>query len=195
MTAQQRLLALRASSTLIRNPAMLKMLRPMRLLRSRWLRPHADTLLQRTLWQLTPRGVAIGLSCGVFFGILLPVGQIFVALLGAAMLRGNLLVAAAGTFITNPLTVPFVYLGAHKLGQWMLTWARPVELESAMAAATRAGEAAVASLSQFDIGAATLCLVVGLTTSAVVAAALAYGLGFAIVTLQQRWRANRVPMR
>ncbi|GAB3630608.1 hypothetical protein PTE30175_03257 [Pandoraea terrae] len=165
---------------------MLKILRPMRLLRSRWLRPHARALLRRSLWQITPRAVALGLACGVFFGVLIPVGQIFVAMLAAAMLRGNLLVAAAGTFITNPLTLPFVYIGAHKLGGWMMSWWRPGDLEATVAAAARAGEAAIASLGRFDVGAATMHLLVGLTTCAIAGALLAYGLGFAVIAIRQR---------
>ncbi|ALS61211.2 hypothetical protein AT302_16935 [Pandoraea norimbergensis] len=168
-------------------PMMLKMLRPMRLLRSRWLRPHAGLLLRRSLWQATPRGVAIGLACGVFFGILFPVGQILVALLAAAFLRGNLFIAAAGTFITNPLTVPFVYLGAHRLGRWMLEWSPREEIEAGVAAATRASEGLWTQVTNFDFGAATLHLATGLATSACVSAALAYVIGFFAI----RWHQQR----
>jgi uncharacterized protein (DUF2062 family) len=168
---------------------MLKMLRPMRLLRSRWLRPHAGLLLRRSLWQATPRGVAIGLACGVFFGILIPFGQMLVAILVAALLRGNLFLAAVGTFVTNPLTAPFVYLGAHRLGRWMLDWSPQAEIEATVAAATRASESFWSQLTNFDFGTATLHLATGLMASAVVCGVLAYAIGFLAVQWRQRRRA------
>lgn len=173
---------------------MLKMFRPMRLLRSRWLRPHAGLLLRRHLWHATPRGVAIGLACGVFFGILVPFGQILIAVLVAALLRGNLLIAAAGTLVTNPLTVPFVYLGAHRLGRWMFewtSWSPGADIEAGVAAAARASESLWAQWRHFDFGTATLHLATGLATCAVAGGILAYAIGFfAICWHQQRRRAG-----
>lgn len=168
---------------------MLKMLRPMRLLRSRWLRPHAGLLLRRSLWQPTPRGVAIGLACGVFFGILIPFGQMLVAILAAALLRGNLFVAAAGTLVTNPLTAPFVYLGAHRLGRWMFDWSPQAEIEATVAAAARASESLWSQLKNFDFGTATLYLAAGLTACAVVGGLLAYVIGYYAIQWRQRRRA------
>lgn len=168
---------------------MLKMLRPMRLLRSRWLRPHAGLLLRRSLWQATPRGVAIGLACGVFFGFLIPVAQMPVAILVAALLRGNLFLATMGTLITNPLTVPFVYFGAHHVGRWMLDWSPKAEIEATVAAATQASESFWTQLLNFDFGAATLHLGTGLAAFAVAGAALAYVIGFFSI----RWHQQRQP--
>ena len=171
---------------------MLKMLRPMRLLRSRWLRPHAALLLRRSLWQPTPRGVAIGLACGVFFGFLIPFAQMPVAMLVAAVLRGNLFLAVMGTLITNPLTVPFVYLGAHHVGRWMLDWSPKAEIEAieaTVSAAAHVSESVWTQLKNFDFGAATLYLCAGLTAFAVVGGALAYAIGYFAI----RWREQRRP--
>ncbi|VVE52585.1 hypothetical protein PCA20602_04809 [Pandoraea capi] len=169
---------------------MLKMLRPMRLLRSRWLRPHAGLLLRRSLWQATPRGVAAGLACGVFFGFLLPVAQMPVAILVAAFMRGNLFLATAGTLITNPLTVPFVYLGAHRVGRWMLDWSPKAEIEATVAAAAHASESVWTQLTQFDFGAATLYLCAGLAAFAVVGGVLAYVIGFFAIHWHQSRRVK-----
>lgn len=166
----------------------------MRLLRSRWLRPHAPRLLQRGLWRVTPRGVAIGLAVGVFFGILVPFGQMFVALLAAALLRGNLALAVAGTLVTNPLTVPFVYVGAHRVGKWLLTWTPQQELDATVAAATQAKESLLAQLANLDFGAATLHLLCGLTVFAIVGAVLAYGAGFAAIAWRERRTAVPGPV-
>ncbi|WP_174994816.1 DUF2062 domain-containing protein [Pandoraea anhela] len=168
------------------------MLRPMRLLRSRWLRPHAGMLLRRSLWQATPRGVAIGLACGVFFGFLLPVAQMPVAILVAAFLRGNLFLATTGTLITNPLTVPFVYLGAHRLGRWMLDWSPKAEFEATVAAAAHASESFWTQLLHFDFGTATLHLGAGLAAFAVVGGVLAYVIGFFAIHWHQQRRAVTV---
>ncbi|MFJ2993605.1 DUF2062 domain-containing protein [Pandoraea sp. NPDC087047] len=161
----------------------------MRLLRSRWLRPHAGLLLRRSLWHPTPRGVAIGLACGVFFGILIPFAQMPVAMLAAAMLRGNLFLAVMGTLITNPLTVPFVYLGAHRVGRWMLDWSPRAEIEATVSAAAHASESFWTQLKNFDFGSATLHLCVGLSAFAVVGGLLAYGIGYFAI----RWRERRRP--
>ncbi|APD11321.1 hypothetical protein UC34_25350 [Pandoraea vervacti] len=171
---------------------MLKMLRPMRLLRSRLLRPHAGVLLRRSLWQATPQGVAMGLACGVFFGILIPVAQMPVAILVAALLRGNLFLATMGTLITNPLTVPFVYLGAHHVGRWLLDWSSGAEIEATVAAAGQVGESFWTKLTNFDFGAATLHLGAGLATFAIAGGMLAYVLGFFAIRWQQHRRAAPV---
>lgn len=167
---------------------MLKMLRPMRLLRSRWLRPHAGLLLRRALWQATPHGVAIGLACGVFFGILIPFGQMLVAILAAALLRGNLFLAAVGTLVTNPLTAPFVYWGAHRLGRWMFEWPPQAEIEATVAAATQARESLWTQLMNLDFGTATLHLATGLAACAVAGGALAYVIGFCAIRWHERCR-------
>ena len=64
------------------------------------------------------RGLAAGVFCGCypFFGL-----QIFLSVGVATLVRGNHLLAAAGTFVSNPLTyVPLYWfnylLGSHLLG-------------------------------------------------------------------------------
>ena len=38
----------------------------------------------------------------------------------ATILRLNVPVAVAGSLLTNPLTMPFVYLGSYAIGRWVL---------------------------------------------------------------------------
>ncbi|HUG77565.1 MAG TPA: DUF2062 domain-containing protein, partial [Burkholderiales bacterium] len=53
----------------------------------RWLGP----LLKRSwLWHLDRRRVAAGAAIGVFFGFLIPIGQIPLSAAGAVVLRANL---------------------------------------------------------------------------------------------------------
>jgi uncharacterized protein (DUF2062 family) len=74
------------------------------------------------LWRFTrrsvPRGVAVGLLVGIF--ALIPGIQIIGAALMCVPCRGNIPIAAAMTFLSNPLTTPMIlaasiYLG-NKLG-------------------------------------------------------------------------------
>lgn len=85
---------------------------------NRWLRVLAPYLADTKLWHWSRRGVAAGVAIGLFIGLLIPVAQILLAAMVAVVLRANIPVAAAGTFITNPLTVPPIYYAAYHLGAW-----------------------------------------------------------------------------
>jgi uncharacterized protein len=82
---------------------------------NRWIGPFAR---RPELWRFTrrsvPRGVAVGLLVGIF--ALIPGIQI----IGAAMLcvpsRGNIPLAALMTFLSMPLTTPFILLGSAAVG-------------------------------------------------------------------------------
>lgn len=62
----------------------------------------------------------MGIAIGVFFGLLIPVAQIFCAALAALLLRANMAAAVGSTLITNPFTFAPVYYAAYHLGAWML---------------------------------------------------------------------------
>ena len=85
---------------------------------SRWLRPFGSRIRQSDLWRFTrrsvPRGVAIGLFIGIF--LMVPGLQIVGAALMAIPLRANVPIAAAMTFLSNPLTTPFFLLAAIDVG-------------------------------------------------------------------------------
>jgi uncharacterized protein (DUF2062 family) len=83
----------------------------------RWLGP----LLRRPwLWHLTRRRVALGAAIGVFFGFVIPVGQIPLSAVFAILLRANLPVAAASTFVSNPFTYAPIFLLAYQTGAVIL---------------------------------------------------------------------------
>lgn len=86
---------------------------------SRWLRWLGPLLLDPRLWRWSRRGVARGVSIGVFFGLLVPVAQIPLAVVTAVALRACIPAAATSTLITNPLTFPPVYFAAYRLGLWV----------------------------------------------------------------------------
>lgn len=85
---------------------------------NRWLAVLAPYLADTKLWHWSRRGVAAGVAIGLFIGLLIPVAQILLAAMAAVVLRANIPVAAAATFITNPLTVPPIYYAAYHLGAW-----------------------------------------------------------------------------
>ncbi|KMS59839.1 hypothetical protein V474_11660 [Novosphingobium barchaimii LL02] len=61
-----------------------------------------------------PRGVAVGLLVGIF--ALIPGVQIVGAALMCVPCRGNIPLAAAMTFLSNPATTPFILAGSIWLG-------------------------------------------------------------------------------
>jgi uncharacterized protein (DUF2062 family) len=70
------------------------------------------------LWRFTrrsvPRGVAIGLLVGIF--ALIPGVQIVGAALLCVPCRGNIPIAVAMTFLSNPATTPFIIAGSIAIG-------------------------------------------------------------------------------
>ena len=67
----------------------------------------------------TPENIALGMAIGVFIGLLIPVGQIVVAVLGATILKANRVTAFIGTWISNPATfmiiIPFYLAVGQKI--------------------------------------------------------------------------------
>lgn len=93
-------------------------------------RPRWQRLSTYWLWRLSrqsdrPESIARGVAVGVFAGILPMLGQSFVAIALAWLVRGSKVTAAAMTFISNPLTTfPIFFfdywLGCHILDQKMI---------------------------------------------------------------------------
>jgi len=67
------------------------------------------------------RTVAGGVAVGVFFGLLIPVGQILGAAVAAICFKVNLPVAAMSTLVTNPFTAgaPAGYFLVHQTWRWL----------------------------------------------------------------------------
>jgi uncharacterized protein (DUF2062 family) len=85
---------------------------------SRWLKPFGKRIRRSDLWRFTrrsvPRGVAIGLFVGIF--LMVPGLQIVGAAFVCMALRGNVAIAAAMTFLSNPATTPFFLVAALNMG-------------------------------------------------------------------------------
>ncbi len=69
----------------------------------------------------TPHNIALGFACGAFASFT-PLFTLHIALaVGLAWLfRSNLIAAAFGTVVGNPITFPFIAASSLKLGNWML---------------------------------------------------------------------------
>ncbi len=87
---------------------------------NRFLAPIAHRFLSPELWRFTRRSVPRGVALGLFAAFIVPVGQIFLAAFLALPVRANVPLAAAVTFITNPLTLTFWLFVANKVGKVML---------------------------------------------------------------------------
>lgn len=88
------------------------------LAKSRWIKPFGTRVMRSEYWRFTrrsvPRGVAVGLWVGIF--ALIPGVQIIGSALLSLPLRANIPVAAAMTFLTNPLTTPFLLAASYFVG-------------------------------------------------------------------------------
>ena len=71
---------------------------------------------RRSWWSLSRSAVSRGVAIGLFFGVITPVAQIAFALPAAIALRANVGIAALCTLVSNPLTIPFLYLWAYRFG-------------------------------------------------------------------------------
>ncbi len=68
-----------------------------------------------------PRFIAMGIAVGVFVGCTptMPFNTVLAISL-AFLLHGSKTAAVLGTWVCNPLTFPFLYLGSYKIGYWLL---------------------------------------------------------------------------
>ena len=64
-----------------------------------WLRRLAPHLANPKLWCWSRRGVALGVAIGLFIGFLIPVAQILLAAAAAVVLRANVPIAAAASYL------------------------------------------------------------------------------------------------
>ncbi len=86
-----------------------------------WQRGSRYLYLRLIRLKSTPGAIARGLAVGVFAGFFPIFGfQTIAAVLLAIPFRGNKLVAAAGTWISNPFTYVPIYLFNFQVGQWLL---------------------------------------------------------------------------
>lgn len=84
---------------------------------------RATIYVWRRVWRLTgtPHAIALGFSAGTFMSFTPFLGfHIMLAMLIAWVIRGNLIAAAFGTLVGNPLSYPPIWVATYDLGNLML---------------------------------------------------------------------------
>ena len=167
----------------------------------RWLRWMGPVLHQPRLWHFSRKGIAMGVAVGIFFGLLVPIAQMPLSAAAAVLLRANLPMAVASTFVTNPVTFGPVYYGAYRLGKVVLGEPRVTESE-AIATLVRApsgekDEGTPQTWSQRiaqgidHLRTAGKPLAVGLAIIATLSGLLVYALVSGLWIVKTRWERKR----
>ena len=95
--------------------------KPRRSALERWKRRFRYFYLKFIRLRGHPKELARGLAAGVFAGMFPLFGlQTFIGVAIAFRIKGNPLMAAAGTWISNPLTYLPIYAFNYRLGCWIL---------------------------------------------------------------------------
>jgi uncharacterized protein (DUF2062 family) len=140
-----------------------------------------DKLREAMAGEMDPRALAAGFAVGVFFSFtpLLSLHTVL-ALLVALAFRLSKIAAAAGVWVNNPYTIPFVFYGCLRLGEWMLGDVfHPLSCERwTLEAILQAARPCIAPLF------------LGTTVVGLVAAAVAYGIVYRIAVRVQSARRN-----
>ena len=68
----------------------------------------------------TPNALALSVAIGIFFGFLIPLGQMILAVFVAWIFKVNKIVAAACTWVTNPITIPLIFPFNIYLGSFFI---------------------------------------------------------------------------
>lgn len=105
--------------------------RPPRKKRSRLKRMVRYVYIRFIRLRSHPQAIARGLAAGVFAGSYPLFGlQTLLGVAIAAAIGGNKIIAAAGTWISNPLTYVPIYAFNYQIGRWILQQPLKTELSS-----------------------------------------------------------------
>lgn len=87
-----------------------------------------------------PHRIARGVFAGMFVNFPPLFGVQLISAVGLAwVMRGNLLAAALCTFLSNPITTPFIAILSLELGHWMLGIEQPLDIRYVFGAFADAG--------------------------------------------------------
>lgn len=82
--------------------------------------PFRHLLHDRRLWGIRRRTVVPAFAVGLFISFLPTPGHTLMGALAALAMRVNIPVAALATWVSNPITMIFMYTAAYQLGQYLL---------------------------------------------------------------------------
>ncbi len=148
---------------------------------NRYLKPFADRVFHPALWRFTrrsvPRGVALGLLVGIF--LLIPGLQIVGTALVSLPFRANIPLGAAMTFLSNPLTTPFILIASIYVGNLILN----IGADSSRVMMLIEKSASLGEWFSWLMSEAAPAMLLGLIIIASVSAIIGYG----ISTIMWRW--------
>nr|WP_207162370.1 DUF2062 domain-containing protein [Thiocapsa imhoffii] len=93
---------------------------PKRLLASGRLGLFGALLKDPNLWHVNRHSAAGGVAVGLFVAFMPPLGQTLIAAAVAILLRVNLPITLAMSFVSNPVTIPPILYFSYSLGCWVL---------------------------------------------------------------------------
>lgn len=85
------------------------------------LRIFGKFLYNPNLWCLNRRSASMAFAIGLFWAFIPLPTQMLCAAGCAIFIGGNLPLAIALVWLTNPLTMPFIFYGTYKFGTWILS--------------------------------------------------------------------------
>ena len=88
--------------------------------RDQSLRFLGSRLNNHNLWHLNRNSVATAVGVGLFLAFMPVPSQMLVAAGVAVLIGCNLPIAVLCCWVTNPITIPFLFYGAYRVGTWVL---------------------------------------------------------------------------
>lgn len=145
----------------------------------RWLRRlYRRVMAMKGTPEYLARGLAVGVfaGCFPFFGL-----QILIGVSLAVAFRGHKLLAAAGTWVSNPFTYVPIFLFNYKIGRWLLGSQQPLfeDWES-----LHSIDDILAVGAEFAV-----CLLFGCFVVGIISAVFTY---FASLRMIRHWRKQQV---
>ena len=148
---------------------------------NRFLRPFAKRVFHPALWRFTrrsvPRGVALGLLVGIL--IMVPGLQIVGTALISLPFRANIPLGAAMTFLSNPVTTPFILAGSIYVGNTVFQLGADVAHFRALIE----NDASLVEWFTWLLSEAAPAMLAGLSVIAVASAVI----GYLVAALVWRW--------
>lgn len=87
---------------------------------NKYLKVFGRLLHDPNLWHLNRRSVSGAFAIGLFFAFIPVPFQMVLAAAAAIIIRMNLPISVALVWITNPVTMPPMFIGTYLLGAWLM---------------------------------------------------------------------------
>ena len=144
-------------------------LRHRRIRKIGWLNRIVTKLFERDLWRPCLRSVAVGLSIGLFCAMIPIPLQMLIAACCCLIGRGNIPIALAACWISNPFTQLPLMICQESIGAWVRShinfgWLKSIDIES-----TVPFFEINLNLANFAVGVAVTAITLGLIAYPIVA--------------------------